>query len=199
MKPNKEKLSDLITKTIPTKKESKRTTFKLSKHSLNAIDWIVENYGIPAKEVFDIFNSSEDFINHVIEVAKNNEDDDLSRERKTFVISKKTLNHLNRISKSEDVQRDIMVEKMVLIYKALLEKHLREEAQNEKEALKIISGLLNQTEKTENRLKKILDRENPILSRFSIITLIIDNLASAIKAKLSEGILIDPDDFSQNC
>jgi hypothetical protein len=198
MNPDKDKLSELISKPISAKKESKRTTFKLSKQSLNAIDWIVNTYEMPAKEVFDVFDKSDELVAHVVEITRDDEEKDLPRERKTFVISKKTLNQLNRIAKSEGVQRDILVEKMVLIYKALLEKILEDEERNEKKALNIISDFLKQAEKTEAQLKKLLDNSNPILDRFSIITLIIDNLESAIDAKLTVGTPIDPDAFSPN-
>lgn len=202
MKPDKEKLSDLISKTIPAKKESKRTTFKLSKQSLNAIDWIVETYNKSAKEVFNIIHdiyASDDFRKLLFDFAGNNENEEgqVIRERKTFVIDKHTLNQLNRISKNENIQRDVLVEKMVILYKALLEKHLEDEEKNEHKALEIISKFWAEAEKVESKLIKLLSDDNPIQSRYGTILIIIANLHSAIEAKLSEGTLIDPDDFSQ--
>lgn len=198
MKLPKGSTSDLVSKSLLTKKESKRTTFKLSNKCLEAFEWMVESYNATAKEVLDIISLSDEIIDHAIEIAKeHNEDESQKKTRKTFVISKQSLSQLNRISTKENVSRDTLIEMLILLYKSLLEKHLEEEKEKEKEALKIISNFWSEAENVEGHLDELLSEENPIRDRFGLISIITGNLYSAIKSKLSDGTPVDPDDLSQ--
>lgn len=195
----KEEALDFIPKSIQKKKDSKRTTFKLSKKALDAFDWITEVYGINTKEVFDLLCSAQELEKYVIKFVKEQgEIDTKNWIRKTFVIDKQSLTYLNKISNTHGLSRDLMIEKMILFYQALLEKHLEEVKENEKEALKIISSFWDESQNSMEKLIQLLDDNHPIRSRFGIIQIIIENLHSAITSKLSEGTPIDPDDFSQS-
>lgn len=196
----KSKKLNWVSKTSLSEKQSVRTTFKLSEDCINAIDWLLKTNNLKPKELFDLICSNDDLVNLAAEAAKKDDKNiSVKHTRKTFVISKRTLRLLNKKSEEQTLSRDLIVEKLVLLFKALLEKHTEEEKQKEEEALSIISDFWTKAEEIENKLKDLLDDDNPILDRFSIVIVIIMNLVSAIESKLSNDVPIDPDDFSQSC
>ena len=195
MKLPKEDASDLLSNSNIIKKESKRTTFKLSRASLDAIDWIVESYSVTAKEVFDICSSSK-VLEYAVKLVKE-DDDKASKEltRKTFVISQQSLGLLNRTSARQKMSRDLLVDKLILLYRVLLENSIEQEKKNEKKALKIISEFCNELGEMEKQLTSLLGVENPIIMRLSTISIFTGNLVNAIETKISDGTPIDPDDY----
>jgi hypothetical protein len=196
MKLPKEDVSDLMSKSNLIKKESKRTTFKLSRKSLEAIDWMVESYNLTAKEVFDQICSGDTVLEHAVEFVKKSEGV-TSKEftRKTFVISQQSLGLLNRTSNRQKISRDLLVNYLILLYKVLIEKNIEQEKKNEAKALKIISEFWKEAGDVEKQLTTLLGDENPIIMRFITISIIIGNLYDAIESKLSDGTPIDPDDM----
>jgi hypothetical protein len=193
------KTLDRVSKTSLSEKQSVRTTFKLSENSNNAIDWLIKTNNLKPKEVFDLMCSNENLVDFAIEAAqKNGKSNSTKQTRKTFVISKQVLRLLNRYSKKHKLSRDLIVENLILLFKALLEKHAEEEKQREEKALTIISDFCSKAESVEKQLKDLLDDDSPILDRFGYVIVLLMNLVSAIESKLSDGVSIDPDDMSQS-
>ena len=181
------------------KKESKRTTLKLSQKGLEAFDWISNTYHISAKETLDLLCSSDEIEKFAIDsINKDNSPDTSDWTRKTFVTTEKTLAHLNHISELHGLSRNVIVEKLILIYKGLLEKQREEEQVNEEKALEVVASITKSMDKTMNSLIGLLGKDHPICTRFSAIQIITENLYDAILAKNSSGAPIDPDFLSQN-
>ena len=198
MKLSDAKTSELIAKSTQAKKESKRTTFKLSDQSIKAIDWITETFNFTAKEVFDLISDKNEFFEAGIKFSSEHDDSDFNEQtRKSFVISKQALSILNQTSENHKVSRDMLVEKLILTYKALMEKLLKKERENEEKVLEIVSEFWSEAEKVQSRLSELLSDGNPIISRFGMITVIIESLYSAIDSKISNGTPVDPEDISQ--
>ena len=188
-----------VSKTSLSEKQSVRTTFKLNENCINDIDWLLTTNNLKPKELFDLICSNDALVNIAAEAAKKNDKNiSIKQTRKTFVISKRVLRLLNKKSEEQGLSRDLIVEKLVLLFKALLEKHTKEEKKKEQKAHSIISDFWIKAEEIENKLKNLLDDDNPILDRFGLVIVIIMNLVSAIESKLSNDITIDPDDFSQS-
>ncbi len=190
---------DRVSKTSLSEKQSVRTTFKLSEGSNNAIEWLIKTNNLKPKEVFDLICSNENLVALAIEAAqKNGEGSSTKQTRKTFVISKRVLRLLNKYSEKHKLSRDLVVENLVLLFKALLEKHAEEEKQREEKALTIISDFWSKAESVEKQLKDLLDDDSPILDRFGYVIVLLMNLTSAIESKLSDDVPIDPDDMNQS-
>jgi len=199
MKKQISKKLDRVSKTILSEKRSVRTTFKLSESSINAIDWLIKTNNLKPKELFDLMCSNENLIDFAIETARKNEKSKAVKQtRKTFVISTRVKRMLNKLSKEHELSRDLIFENLILLFKALLEKHSEDEKQKEKKAHTIISDFWTKAETVEQQLKGLLDDDSPILERFGLIVVVVMNLASAIESKLSNDVPIDPDDMSQS-
>ncbi|MBD3377597.1 hypothetical protein GF406_21390 [candidate division KSB1 bacterium] len=200
MKNDKIKNIKQVSKISLSEKQSVRTTFKLTEDCINAVDWLLKTNNLKVKELFDFLCSNNNLVNLAAEAVKK-EDKNISSKyiRKTFVISKRVLRLLNKKSEEYRISRDLVVEKLVLLFKELLEKHTKEEKQKEEKAFSIISDFWARAEEIETNLKDLLDDDNPILDRFGVITIIIMNLVNAIESKLNDDVPIDPDDYSQSC
>lgn len=193
------KKRDRVSKASLSEKQSVRTTFKLSESSNNAIDWLITTNNLKPKELFDLMCSNENLVDFAIEAAQKNGKNCFTKQtRKTFVISKRVLHLLNRYSKRHILSRDSIVENLILLFKALLEKHAEEEKQREEKALTIISDFWSKAESVEEQLKDLLDDDSPILDRFGYVIISLMNLSSAIESKLSDDVPIDPEDMSQS-
>jgi len=62
-------------------------------------------------------------------------------------------------------------------------------------ALKMINSYWEEGEKLDKSLERLLDKDDPIISRFGMVNVVLMNLSSAIKNELDTGVLIDPEDL----
>lgn len=193
----KGKASEIISKAVKTKSKSKRTTFKLRSQSLEALDWLSKNLDSSAKDVLELVVTEGEIFNMVIQVAqKEKQKTPKDSVRKSFVISSKALASLNMASKKNNVSRDSILDFLLLGYKNLVKEIQEKERESETAALEIMREFMLEAEKNYfQKLRKVLSDDNPILDRFGAITIIIENLYSAIQAKLDEGTPIDPNDL----
>ena len=195
-------------KTLPihinyTDKQSVRTSFGLTKLGIDALKWLTKHHGITAKVVFDMFcqhSVLEEINNMVFSKIKDDQTatPTLRSVRKTLVISKGALKTLKEFSKKHKIPRDELVETSLILLQTVTKRELKEEKENNPRALEIISQLISQAYSAEEKLMEILPDYSPILSRFSYITLFLDNLYFAIEHNIEDGTPIDPEDNSQN-
>ena len=184
-------------------RQSVRTTFNMSEKANDALNWLAKNYHITFKEVIDslcLELSSEPKENHfldiVAEVAKKIDSKSLGKStRKTQVISKKSLCILKDLSKKHSIQRDLLIELSILLFKAQIEENIEKKREKHKEAGNRFSKFLAKAEAFEKELKKLLGDDDPIIMRFGIAMQIIYNLSYAIEDELKDGTPIDPDEW----
>jgi len=78
-------------------------------------------------------------------------------------------------------------------------KELESIKKEHKKALKMINSYWEEGEKLDKSLERLLDKDDPIISRFGMVNVVLMNLSSAIKNELDTGVLIDPEDLAQSC
>ncbi|MEX2437318.1 MAG: hypothetical protein WD509_01935 [Candidatus Paceibacterota bacterium] len=190
--PNRPKFSN---KSInPVGKQSVRTTFKLHKENLRAMEEFSSRYEMKPKEVFDLLCTDEDITQQAITAYKPlMEKMSGDYVRKTYVISKSSKNKLNKLTRQHNLNRDTIVNVLLYYYKQTYEKLEEREKQGEIEAQKIISEFEEQVLNTEKHLKKLLSEDNPIIQRFGYIAILTMNLVDAIHEKIENCEPIDPD------
>lgn len=90
-------------------RQSVRTTFKLSERSIEALSVLARQLGIRQKSLFDYLI---DDVGALQAIAERFEDFKMTEHRvaKTYVISRRTLENLERVSSSCKAPRDILVE-----------------------------------------------------------------------------------------
>lgn len=193
MKDKLQKAIDLVKRPTPKGDQSVRTTFNLNKECLDNFNWLLKVFNAKPKKIFDIMNPNFGSLYDAIPSSNKNKTGKQSkRKRKTFVISKNGLNNLNGEAKRRNIPRDLFVEKIIMVFKKVIEISDFEEEKKEKEAQSIISEFIGKAEEVEKKLTKILDEDSPILGRFGQGIIIFENLDIEIDEKLKNGTPIDP-------
>ena len=198
----------IVSELKPEDQQSKRTTFRLTKESSDNLKSWAREAGTTIKEQFELLVKLYELLkkenkdsdkDDMFDFENRKDNLDLS-DRKTYVISKRSFDLINKESKEIQVSRDIFVEKLIRIYMALRgvkAKKLVESKENHPKALKIIEQFVQHVNTTENYLKEVLVDDDPVLYRFGFVEVIALNLISAIKSELESGSPIDPEDISQ--
>lgn len=184
---------------LPSKQHLVRTTFRISQQGHDAIKSVSKIYGMKNADVFDMASSLIKELNTKGIDLSSVKDISGKSLRKTYLINKITLSRLRKLSDEIKTSRDLLIDKMAIILKTLLDKELTEKHTKYRNVLeKIIKPFWEQAEKLEKKLKKELGEDDPIISRFGFIIVLIMNLSMAIEENINNGVPIDPDDYSQN-
>lgn len=109
-------------------RQSVRTTFKLTERAIGALSVLATQLGIKQKSLFDHLMEDRQVLKHIA-LEFDNFDNSEPRVAKTYVISRKTLENLERVSLQYDAPRDALVEYSIARIMPLLE---REKLRHEK-------------------------------------------------------------------
>ena len=144
-------------------RQSVRTTFKLSPRSIDALSLLAAQLGIKQKSLFD----------HLIDdtqtlkaIARDIESPEMRANRvaKTYVISRRTLESLDEISRHYQTPRDILVEFSIERIMPLI-KEERKKHENRKKLMNSVDGLLENSRSLLKEADKMLDRDDPVLEK----------------------------------
>jgi len=91
-------------------RQSVRATFKLSNRAIDALSIVAVHLGIKQKSLFDHLIEDVQSLNAIAREIEAEEFRNLARVQKTFVISRRTLNCLEEISRQFNAPRDALVE-----------------------------------------------------------------------------------------
>ena len=158
-------------------KQSKRTTFRLTRESSDNLKIWAKETGTTIKEQFELLASLYELLKG--EAKKSDKGDsfdfkkgmdnlDLSV-RKTYVISKKTFKLIKEESNRLRVPRDIFIEKLIRVFQVFQElnaKSLQESKEKHSEAYGILKSFSQKLDQTKKDLQGLLSSEDPILLRF---------------------------------
>ena len=180
-------------------KQSVRTTFRLKRETYETISWLANYNGVTKKELIDhavvtlseLEGAYKALLEKSDEIFAEKDDGSAVFVRKTQVVTRKTLEILNKLSKELNISRDKLVERTIKVLKMINQNQV----QKHEKALTKIEQLASQVEKTKDALKKLLEEEDPILARVYQVNAIVDRLYTAICSEISEGEPIDPYSF----
>jgi len=113
--------------------------------------------------------------------------------RKSLVVTKKNLKALNNASEKTGLQRDIIVDVAFKYLAAALKSATALQKEQHVKAHDTINNLLDQVLKIETVLQGSLDDSDEILSRFSIVIVVLSNLVNDIEKNIKDGTPIDPE------
>ncbi len=174
-----------VSKSSLLEQRSVRTTFKLSESGKNALDWLINSTKLKPKELFDAMLIKENRIGAAMDYAVGEAGSRPTKQiRKTLVVSKRALRLLNRYSQKQKIARDVIVENLILLFKALIESIAEKEKQQEKKALDLIYDFASSASSLEEKLKTMLDEDNPIVDGFGIVVITLDNFLHEIEDSL---------------
>jgi len=141
-------------------RQSVRTTFKLSERSIDALSILARQLGIKQKSLFDhliddtgslqlIAREFESFAKKTQRVAK------------TYVVSRNTLENLERVSAQYDTPRDVLVEYSIERLLPLIARE-KEKHQKRKVLLSEVQEYMQQGLELVTRAEKELGQDDPV-------------------------------------
>ncbi|MBC2703091.1 hypothetical protein [Desulfobacula sp.] len=145
-------------------KQSVRATFKLSQKAIDAIGLVAIHMGIKQKSLFDHIIEDIDALDSLAKTIRIRQFKKISRKQKTFVLSRRTIESLEAISRAYGTPRDALVEYSVKKLESIItaEKARHEER---KILLKDIIDHFNQGKLFYKNAVSILGKDDPFCRR----------------------------------
>ena len=180
-------------------RQSVRATFKLTEGCIDAISIVAAHLGIKQKSLFD----------HLVEDARNLraiareiQNIKLSRQgrvQKTFVISRKSLTSLDRVSKNYNAPRDALVEFSVQRLLPIIAKE-REKHEKRKEMLGTIADHFKEGKRLLFKLRNVLGVKDPVCQKLETVMAVYENAYANIESFVERSKIIenfDPDTLKE--
>ncbi len=171
-------------------RQSVRATFKLTEKAIEAISVVAVHLGIKQKSLFDHLIEDARSLSSIAREVKHPEFKKQDRVQKTYVISRKTLSCLERVSNNFDTPRDALVEYSIKRLMPIINEE-REKHRERKKILSEITEYLKQGEKILRKSKEILGEDDPVYYKFENAMTASYNAYSNIKSFVERGKIIE--------
>jgi len=177
--------------------KSVRSTFNLSKHTLEMLDYFSKQRKITLKEIFNEITKHRSELNELADLIKNQELNSGKKfktsggVRKTMVVSKNALHIFKSIAAEKGISRDNLVNLAIM----LLEKSTKKYQKLHKEAFELIDKFTDAAYSLESQLGKMLGQEDPIAYRMGYVVIIMGQLRNDVIGEQEDGIPVDPENW----
>ena len=170
-------------------RQSVRTTFKLSERSIDALSILAGQLGIKQKSLFD----------HLIEdtqalktIAKDFDDfsSRMHRVAKTYVVSRKSLESLERVSLQYDTPRDALVEYSIERILPLLARE-KEKHRKRKLLLDDLHEYLQLGTKLLQQAQDDLGQDDPVFLEMLNMMRVVKNCSRGVEQSVAKGNKIE--------
>lgn len=171
-------------------RQSVRATFKLSEKAVHALSIVSVHLGIKQKSLFDHLLEDTEALNCI---ARGISDDMLSgqnRIQKTYVISRKTLNCLERTSRNFGAPRDALVEQSIRRLLPVITRE-RETHRRRKQLLKEISDYCGQGRKLLAKSSGYLGDDDPVSEKLAASMNALNDARQSVASLVERGTIID--------
>jgi hypothetical protein len=146
--------------------QSVRVTFKLSKQAIQTINVVAAQLGIRQKSLFDHLMEDAESLAAVANEIGHSLPGAQDRVHKTFVVSRKTLTILERVSQSSNAPRDVLIEYSVRRLQPIIERE-QEKQKKRKEIVKEFKQMVLDARQLLKKAGDHLDEDDPIFSRLA--------------------------------
>ena len=183
------------TKRIAGQLESSRTkvtTFRITKDSVDAMEWLCDRYEITMKDLFNQIIGDEFFLTTIKDMVDDSDSKNGQIVKKTQRMAYSTLDRLNRFAKKYGVSRDVLVQTTFLVLKESEINQIEAKSDVHAKALKEIDSHVELSKKTKKKLQALVGRKDSIYNRFDSIIIMLNNLSNDISLELNEGKPINP-------
>lgn len=171
-------------------KQSVRTTFRLSARTIDAVSIVATHLGIKQKSLFDHLIEDIQSFGSIADRIRHSEQRKRQGVQKTYVISRKSLHYLDRISKEYDMPRDILVEYSVQRLLPIINRE-REKHRNRKKILKDFHRYVEAGRQLLSKSKGVLGEEDPVLAKIEAAIGVAENTYRDVDAFVEKGSIIE--------
>lgn len=166
-------------------RQSVRTTFRLSERTIEALSILARQLGIKQKSLFDHLM---DDTNSLKIIAREFEEFRSRKQRvaKTYVVSRKTLETLERISVQYDTPRDALVEYSIERILPLIARE-KEKHKTRKLVLAELANYLDQGVGILDKAEKELGQDDPVFQELFQMMRGVENCFKSVETSVSKG------------
>lgn len=170
-------------------RQSVRTTFKLSERSIDALSVLSGQLGIKQKSLFDHLIDDISVLRVIAEESSRFETPK-QRVAKTYVISRKTLQNLEKVSTRYHTPRDALVELSIERILPLIKEEKKKHEQRKKIMAKM-EKLLEQGEEIFRIAEDTLDQDDPVFRKLFQMMRSVNNCCNEIESCVERGRKIE--------
>ena len=171
-------------------RQSVRATFRLSEDCIDAISILSAQLGIKQKSVFDHLMEDAQVLKNMANELENKEFDRSERVQKTFVISRRSLLFLDKISSTYNAPRDALVEYSVRRLLPIIARE-RKKHEKRKELLADISNHLTDGEELLSKAEELLGKDDLIANKMKTAISVYKNVFNDMAAFIEKGRIIE--------
>lgn len=170
-------------------RQSVRTTFKLSERSIDALSVLASQLGIKQKSLFDHLIDDDSALRSVAAEAEQYEAPE-QRVPKTYVISRRTLKNLEKVSSKYQTPRDALVELSIERILPLISREKKKHEERKKLLRKMHTLLENGNELFE-AARDTLDHDDPVYRRIHQMMKTMTNCCEDVRSCVERGRKIE--------
>jgi hypothetical protein len=171
-------------------KQSVRATFKLSEKAIDAISVVSVHLGIKQKSLFDHLLEEAEALDLIAQEIQSSEYNPPNRVRKTYVLSRRTIQSLENACRIFDTPRDALVEYSIQRLLPLIERE-REKHRKRKAILDDLKEYLAKGDEILRKTKRSLGEDDPAYDRMESAMIGLVNAHDDIKAFVEKGNIIE--------
>lgn len=145
-------------------KQSVRATFKLSQKAIDAIGLVAIHMGIKQKSLFDHIIEDIDALDTLARNIQIRQFKKIERRQKTFVLSRKTIEALESISRAYDTPRDALVEYSIQKLESIIQSEKARHAERKKLLLDVETHF-DEGLRIYRKAAKLLGKHDPFCRR----------------------------------
>jgi len=171
-------------------RQSVRATFKLSNRAIDALSIVAAHLGIKQKSLFDHLIEDAEALNFIAKEIEIEQFRTTRRVQKTYVISRRTLSCLERISREFDAPRDALVEYSIQRLMPVINRERKKHRQR-KQVLNAVNAHLEDGLGLLDRTKRLLGENDPVTARLEAAMSTYLNAQRTIEAYIEKGSMIE--------
>lgn len=171
-------------------RQSVRATFKLSGKAIDALSIVSIHLGIKQKSLFDHLIEDADALNQIARRIQSTPFDLPDRVQKTYVLSRRTLSCLDRISRDSETPRDALVEYSIQRLLPLIGQE-QEKHQKRKEVLGDLARYVTEGKRILDRARKLLGKDDPVCARVEDAVGALSSTHGHIESFVERGRIIE--------
>jgi len=171
-------------------RQSVRATFKLTEKTIDAVSIVATHLGIKQKSLFDHLIEDIQSLSSIAHEACRNDIKREHRVQKTYVMSRKSLSYLDRISKDYNAPRDVLVEFSVQRLLPIIRRE-REKHKKRKVLVSEFEQYLRTGKKLLKKTKNLLGEDDPVYADFKTAVSVCKNAHRKIELFVEKGSIIE--------
>jgi len=171
-------------------RQSVRATFKLTSQAIEVMSAVSAHLGIKQKSLFDHLIDDVDALETIARDLKAEQFDLLHRMQKTFVLSRRTLDCLDKASKNLETSRDALVEYSIQRLMPVIAKEKKKHRLRQR-ALSKISDYRTGGKTLLKDIRQSLGEEDPLYLEFKRAMSMVDSAHKTIQAFIEKGRIIE--------